>query len=153
VLFTGQFEHTVDAKGRLAIPAKYRALWNREQDGDAWYCVPWPEDRVLRLYTEKTYQSLASQWNQSLTPSQTQSRLQRGFFGLSERLEMDKQGRVILPRVHLDLVGLGPEVVVIGSLNRLEVVDRAKWLADLKQTFESLPQLAAGNDGRGAAQG
>lgn len=153
MLFTGQYEHSIDQKGRIAIPAKFRSQWDPETDGDAWYCVPWPEDRVLRLYTQATFNELASRWNQSLTPSATQARLHRGFFGLAERLEEDKQGRVVLPRHHLELTGLGSEVVVVGALNRLEVTDRAKWLEGLKTTFESLPALAAGAETKPDSQG
>ncbi len=40
--FTGYSEHTIDAKQRLAIPAKYRAQWDDKRDGTAWYGVPWP---------------------------------------------------------------------------------------------------------------
>ena len=42
MLFTGHSEHTIDAKLRLAIPAKYRNNLTPERDGLAWFCVPWP---------------------------------------------------------------------------------------------------------------
>ncbi|MDX2117776.1 MAG: hypothetical protein SFY96_06305 [Planctomycetota bacterium] len=141
MLFTGFAELTIDAKGRLAIPAKYRSQWVPERDGAAWFCVPWSEGRMLRLYTEGRFTQLSEQAPHSLTPGADEANLDADFYGLVARLEMDSAGRVILPREHLELVGLGTEVVVIGARNRLEVRDRATWKASLPERFTTLPRL------------
>ena len=139
--FTGYSEHSIDAKLRLAIPAKYRSMWDEKRDGTAWYGVPWPGG-VLRLYTETRFNELAdAMGTRSLTPGRDEASLDAGLFGFAERLEMDKQGRVVLPRLHLDLTGLGGEVVVVGARNRLEVYDRAGWVASMRERFERLPEL------------
>jgi MraZ protein len=140
--FTGYSEHTIDAKQRLAIPAKYRAQWDEKRDGTAWYGVPWPGG-VLRLYTETLFNELAEMMgSKSLAPGRDEASLDAGLFGFSERLEMDKQGRVALPRLALELTGLGSEVVIVGARNRLEVYDRAGWLATMRERFERLPEIA-----------
>jgi len=141
VLFTGFAELTVDAKGRLAIPAKYRGQWQPQRDGDAWFCVPWAEGRMLRLYTEGRFTQLAESASDSLTPASDVANLDADFYGLAERIEMDSNGRVILPRGLMELVGLSNEVVVVGARNRLEVRDRATWKASLQDRFTSLPRL------------
>lgn len=143
MLFTGHSEHTIDAKLRLAIPAKYRNQLVPERDGQAWFCVPWPGG-VLRLYTEKRFEELADQAPQSLMPGEEEADLESRFFGFAERLEMDGQGRIALPKQHLDLAGLSSaEVVIVGARNRLEVRDRAAWQAGQQESFARLPSLVA----------
>jgi MraZ protein len=143
VLFTGHSEHGIDAKLRLAIPAKHRSQVDAERDGPAWYCVPWA-DGSLRLYTERTFKELAARMDQTLTPDADRAELDAVLFGLAERLEMDGQNRIGLPKHHLELTGLSAtEVVVIGAGNRLEIRDRAAWLAGQRERFAKLPTLVA----------
>ena len=62
MLFTGQHEHTIDAKKRLAIPAEFRSQWRTEVDGAAWFAVPWLTTSglgVIRLYTERDFHAKA----------------------------------------------------------------------------------------------
>ncbi len=147
MLFTGHAELTIDAKQRLAIPSKFRGLLDAARDGNAWYCVPWPGG-LLRLYTAPRFMTLAERSEQSLTPDQDEASLQSDLFGFAERLEMDSAGRISLPRVQLELTGLGTEVVVVGAGNRLEVRDRSTWMASMKDRFSQLPTLVARIEGK-----
>ena len=143
MLFTGHSEHTIDAKLRLAIPAKHRNQVDPEKDGAAWVCVPWPGG-ILRLYTEKQFESLSARGDESLTPGEDEADLEAHLFGFAERLEVDGQGRVAIPRAHLELARLtSPEVVIVGARNRLEVRDRAAWKAGQQERFAQLPALVA----------
>lgn len=139
MLFTGHAEVTIDAKQRLSIPAKFRGLV-REEDGKAWYLVPWAGN-VVRMYTESRFVALAERGPQSLTPNSDQAELEATFFGLAERVEPDSNGRIVLPRSLTDLTGLGSDVVVVGAMNRLEIRDRAQWAAGLKERFAQMPAL------------
>jgi len=142
VLFTGFSEHVIDGKFRLAVPAKYRNQWVAERDGGAWMCIPWPTGH-LRLYTESTFGALAAHGGATLTPDADTAELEARLYGLAERLEMDSAGRLVLPRQHLDLIGLKAEtqVAVVGARNRLEVHDLAGWKSSLADRFKSLPDL------------
>ncbi len=141
MLFTGHSEHTIDAKLRLAIPAKHRALLDPKLDGTVWYCVPWPGE-ALRLYPQRRFEVLAEQGEQTLLPDPDWAALEATLFGNAERLEMDAEGRITIPRLHLELAGLAtPEVVVVGVRNRLEVRDRARWTAELRDRAARLPEL------------
>ena len=143
MLFAGHSEHSIDSKGRLAIPAKYRNQLDPQRDGQAWYCVPWPGG-VLRLYTERKFEDLAERMPQSLMPGQDEAEAESRFFGFAERLEMDAQGRIALPRQHLDLAGLtSADVVIVGARTRLEVRDRAAWQAGQQESFARLPSLVS----------
>lgn len=140
MLFTGSSDHTIDTKLRLAIPAKHRS---QVGEGTVWYCVPWPGG-VLRLYPEATFRDLASRAEQSLTPSEDEASIEASVFGFAERLEQDGQGRIALPKLHLELAEMkGGEVVVLGVRNRLEVRERAAWEAQRQAQFARLPDLVA----------
>lgn len=138
MLFTGTSDHTIDAKSRLAIPAKHRS---QVGESSAWYCVPWPGG-VLRLYPESTFRELATRPEQSLTPSEDEASVEASVFGFAERLEPDGQGRIALPRLHLELTEIkSGEVVVLGVRNRLEVRERSAWEAQRQAQFARLPDL------------
>ncbi len=150
MLFTGLSNHSIDAKFRLAVPAKYRNQWDAARDGAAWYCLPWPTGH-LRLYTENRFRALAEQREQTLTPGSDEAELEKVIFGFAERVEPDAAGRIAIPRHHLEMTGLGTEVVVVGAGVRLEVHDRAKWEQQKDDLFKRLPDLIAAVQARGKA--
>ncbi|MFN0012694.1 MAG: division/cell wall cluster transcriptional repressor MraZ [Phycisphaerales bacterium] len=141
MLFTGYSQHSIDSKLRLAIPAKYRNQWDSVRDGNAWFCIPWPTG-LLRLYTEAQFTQLARSMGSTLMPDANTAELQAGYFGFAERLEMDAAGRVTLLKKHLELTGLGTEVVVVGAMDRLEVRNKATWEADQREVFKRLQERA-----------
>lgn len=140
MLLTGQYEHSIDAKHRLAVPADIRSAWRPERDGSAWYAVPWP-DRTIRLYTEATFLALAASRRVTLTPDPAQADLQRALFGFTRRLEVDAAGRIRLPEDLLALTGLSGEVALVGMGEFLEIRDRADWKRTQADLFKALPEL------------
>ncbi len=140
MLFTGNSEHSIDGKGRLAIAAKHRAGWNKEKDGEAWFAVPWPTGH-LRLYSEKVFIDLAERETSSLAPAEERAGLDSTLFGFAERIEMDGNGRITLPKALTELTGIKNDVVVVGARDRLEVHDKEKWNATLQERFQRLPEL------------
>lgn len=140
MLFLGTTELTIDAKGRLAIPAKYRNRWDPARDGAGWVAVPWPGG-VLRLYTEGHFERLAGRLDESLMPSEQQAELDAQFFGQAEPLSPDSAGRLTLPKAHMRRCGLPNEVVLVGARNRLEVRAREGWQESGDERFEQLPEL------------
>ena len=154
--FTGQAEAKIDDKLRLAVPAKYRALADRmlqetpngdgESSGDgrvAWYCVPWPDGGLLRLYPEPRFSELSRNRVDTLTPDSETMDQEATVFGFAERVEPDKSGRVVLQKWHLELVELTKDVVVVGVNDHLEIRDREAWEASKAERFQKLRDLAA----------
>ena len=142
MLFTGEYEHSIDAKGRLAIPADVRARWQPEVDGLGWVAVPWTGG-VVRLYPQGAFEARAAAGPLTLTPGEDEAELQATLFGLAARLEMDGAGRVRLPDDLLSMVGLTAEVVLVGAGDRLELRDRAAWRASKSARLKQLPELIA----------
>lgn len=140
--FTGNAEATIDAKGRLAIPAKFRNRLDAERDGKCWVCVPWPGG-VLRVYTEREFERLASQGDSSLTPDNDLAALQATLYGMAETIEPDSAGRIAIPKQLQEMCGLSSEVAVIGAKDRLEIHDRKLWQESMAKRFAELPLLVA----------
>ncbi len=149
LVFTGTFEHAIDAKHRLAIPAEVRNLLLREApagiagvDG----AVPLAlyvtlGDGALCLYTEAGFEKRAAELDQSALDADELLEYERMLFSLANRVELDAQGRVRLPDHLLKQSGLGTEVVLIGVKDHLEVRDRAAWMAHVQQILAQKPGL------------
>ena len=119
-MFMGQYEHSIDAKGRAIVPAKYR-----EELGDVFY-VTWGVDGCLYLYPQHDWEELARKL-QSL-PSNQQSRLiQRQLMASASEVTLDKQGRILIPATLRKFAGIEKDVVLAGLLNRIEIWSEEKW--------------------------
>lgn len=140
MLFSGTYEHTIDAKSRLAIPADIRSRWDPTKDGVAWYAVPWDRG-LIRLYTEADFQKRAEAAELTLTPDEDEAELQATLFGLSARIEPDSAGRIRLPEEMLRMTGLPNEVVLVGARDRLEIRDRAEWNASVDDRLSKMREL------------
>ena len=122
MLFTGQFEHSIDAKQRLAVPAEIRNRWDATRDGAAWYAVPWLSDAggVIRLYTENEFHRRSAIGDATLLPDEDEARIQQTLFGLARRIEPDSAGRVRLPEDLLQFVSIRTDVTLVGAGDRLD---------------------------------
>lgn len=140
MIFTGNYEHAIDEKGRLAIPAEIRSKWDTATHGAAWQAIPWVGG-VIRLYTERAFTDRAMTGELTLFPDEDEAELQATLFGLSKRIEPDSAGRIRIPDDMLGLVGLGRNVVLVGSGDRLEVHDRDRWRASVQERLAKVPEL------------
>jgi len=114
----GKYQHTVDAKGRLFVPSKFR-----EELGEAFY-VTLGTDTCLTIYTQDSWDVILSKFN-ALPLSQAQK--MRFFFANACKCEPDKQGRFLLPQELRDYAGLRQEVKFIGQGDRAEIWDAERY--------------------------
>ncbi len=115
----GEYKHSIDAKGRLAIPAKLR-----EELGDH-FTVTKGLDGCLAIYPDAEWEGL-EQRIRSMPMSKARD-LQRFFFSAAFDAELDSQGRILLPANLRKYAGLTKETVVIGAFNHAEIWDAEKW--------------------------
>lgn len=121
VVFSGNFAHAIDTKNRLAIPAKHRSKIDPERDGQCLVIVPGtPADR-LWLYTERKFEELAARGDTGLIPDEDQLEFDQAYFPLAEYLEIDSQGRILVPEWMLAKAGLGRDIVICGVRDHLEL--------------------------------
>jgi len=140
VVFTGTYEHAIDAKQRLAIPSKVRAQVQRElglAEGDPIHFKVTLGDGFLRLYTVREFERIGEELRQN----GFDEAFERSFFSLAEEVETDRNGRVRLPERLLSRSGLAGDVVVLGNNDHLELRDRKSWQDEEKRLFEERPEL------------
>ncbi|HEX5240934.1 MAG TPA: division/cell wall cluster transcriptional repressor MraZ [Candidatus Limnocylindrales bacterium] len=120
-MFTGEYRHTVDDKGRLAIPARFRAQLAGGAVVSRWI------DGCLAIHTRAGWDALESRVS-SLAVTDGAARLfQRQIFGGALEAEVDKQGRVLLPSYLRDEAGLTTEAVVVGVRDHAEIWAPDRW--------------------------
>ncbi len=143
LVFTGTYEHTIDAKKRLAIPSDVRSLLHNGDDEDqpASLYVVLGEGQALCLYTEGGFEQRAAELDHSQLDADQLLTYERLLFSLAKRVELDKQGRIRLPENLLTMANLESDVVLIGVKDHLEVRDRETWLSHVKQMLEMQPQI------------
>lgn len=145
MVFTGTYDHTIDPKNRLAIPAELRAQIKRSakaESGDSVLLyVTLGTDRSLCLYTEKGFNQRAKELDHSEMDPHELLEYERVFYSLSKSVELDKQGRVTLPGDLLSRSGLGTEVVLIGVKDHIQVLDRKAWNQQLDQVLKDRPEI------------
>lgn len=115
---TGQYQHSIDNKGRLFIPAKLR-----EELGDTFY-VTMGIDRCLSVYSNESWNRFTEKF-ESLPYSRT--RAMRPLFANATKCEPDAQGRILLPTKLREYANLTKDVVVIGVSNRAEIWNADAW--------------------------
>ncbi|MFA9476931.1 division/cell wall cluster transcriptional repressor MraZ [Phycisphaerales bacterium AB-hyl4] len=145
MVFTGTYEHAIDKKNRLAIPADIRGQIQRSvgaAEGDSVYLyVTLGDDQALSLYTEQGFEQRARELDDSELEAGDLLAYERLLFSLARRVELDRQGRVRLPDNLLKQAGLGAEVVLLGVKDHLEVRDRQSWQEYVQQMLKSQPQM------------
>jgi MraZ protein len=143
-MLLGEYEHTIDDKNRLTLPAKFRQAF---EDG---IVVTRGLDGCLYAWTPQAWEEYRDSTLAALHPLSKEGRqMQRHFFSGASETSLDKQGRVSVPRALLEHAKLGRDVVVAGVNNRLEIWDRDAWRAELAEVEGSAEDVAE----RLAAQG
>ncbi|MEI6288020.1 MAG: division/cell wall cluster transcriptional repressor MraZ [bacterium] len=119
-MFVGQYNHNLDNKGRLAVPAKFRKELKKA-------VVTQGLDNCLVLYPQKEWQKVAQKFS-SLPINKANNRAMSRFMlaGATE-VEFDGQGRIILPEYLRKFAGLSKNVVIAGLYNYLEIWDEKDW--------------------------
>ena len=136
--FHGTFEHTLDAKNRLTVPARFRAALAGK------VFLVRGADPCISLYPESTYSELTEAALQGMNPFSTQAReLKRMFYGNATDSELDSAGRVMLTPRHLEHAGIDREVVITGAGDCLELWDRSAWEAYDRDLSQRAPDLTA----------
>jgi transcriptional regulator MraZ len=136
-MLLGEYEHTLDDKNRLTLPAKFRAAMA------GGVVLTRGLDSCVEGYTADDWNTLVERRLAGLDPFSRESRqLERYLYSGAVEAQPDKQGRVMLPPSLIEHAGLGREVVVIGMRGRIEIWDRAAWRAQLKEVMGSAEHVA-----------
>lgn len=133
MLFTGEYDHAMDDKQRISLPADIRARLDREQDGEGFYAVLGANGAVW-LWPDRPFARMVSgQGDGSGLPgflrSEEWAEFEELFFSQAAPVGVDSQGRIRLPERLARMAKLESLVSVLGVRDHLEIWDRATWTA------------------------
>ena len=120
-MFTGEYRHTVDDKGRLAVPVKFRSRLDPGSMVSGWL------DDCLAIHTKATWDELAAKIAALPFTDPTARLFSRFVFSHAVELEMDRQGRILLPAYLRESIGLGGDAVIVGSRDHAEIWAPDRW--------------------------
>ena len=142
--FRGTFEHSLDAKHRLTVPAKFRAAL---ADGVVLAVSPEATEgspRSIAIWTADAYDEYTKAALSNLNPLLPQAReLKRALFNNSHDTELDSANRVMIPTHFLSYAGIGKDVVVTGSGECLELWDRDAYRTYNEGVLTRFPEIAS----------
>jgi MraZ protein len=141
--FIGEYQHTIDQKSRLIIPARWRESISPERDGSGFYLTP-GFDQCLFVYTPTAWEETQSIVDALDYTLEDEREFQRMFFARARYSEMDAQGRILIESGLLRDARLRKKVVLTGVSQRIEIWDADRWAAYA---------LKGGQDFERAAQG
>lgn len=140
-MFRGINAITIDAKGRMAVPARYR-----DSLSSTLVLTIDTEERCLLLYREQEWQKIEDSLQKLPSFNPAARRIQRLLIGHATDLELDGQGRILLPQELRQYAAIQKQVVLIGQGNKFEIWDeihwqerRDLWLSDENNIQEQLP--------------
>lgn len=133
---TGHYEHSLDAKHRLSIPARYRAAFASA------LVLAKDSDPCIAVWTPEVHQSIIERAVSGKNPlGREYKQIQRFFQANSFAVELDPSGRVILPPPLLTHAGIEKDVVVAGVGDHLEVWGRDRWHEEQSALDESIGEV------------
>lgn len=120
-MFYGEYQHTVDPKGRVIMPSKFRDGLGEK------FILTKGLDNCLFVYSMEEWSNLEAKLkNLPLSNADARSFV-RFFFSGATECEVDKQGRILIPQNLREYAGLDKEIYIIGVSTRVEVWDKTKW--------------------------
>jgi MraZ protein len=134
-MFLGEYSHTIDDKGRLTIPAKFR------DELESGVVITRGLDGCLWAYGRSEWDALADKIGQLPTTNPAARNFSRFMFSSAFDSIPDRQGRILLPQKLRDYAGIQDETVIIGVKNKLEIWNPAKWadvVANVEQGTEDI---------------
>jgi MraZ protein len=141
-VFTGEYRHSVDDKGRIAVPAKFRTQLEDGAVISRWL------DGCLAIHTRAGWDLLSTKVS-GLPITDSGARLfQRYVFAGAFEADLDRQGRVVVPAYLREWAGLHGEAVVVGSRDHAEIWAPPRW-DDYRTALESPDELAKALEGLG----
>ena len=132
-MFMGTYGHSIDAKGRVIVPAKFREVL-----GDS-FVVTLGLDGCLFVYPEEEWEDFVKQLKE-LPGSKEARKLQRYFMAGAAPCDVDKQGRVLIPSSLREKVGLDNDVVFVGVMSKIEIWSKERW--EDNNDFDNVDDIA-----------
>ncbi|HNW39257.1 MAG TPA: division/cell wall cluster transcriptional repressor MraZ [Candidatus Omnitrophota bacterium] len=140
-MFYGEFEHSIDRKGRLILPAKFREV-AKNQFVEKFF-VTRGLDKCLFMFSEEEWRSQENKFKTMSFTKQQSRTFNRLLFSGAVDVNPDKQGRILLPQYLKDFADIKKDVMIVGVSNRIEIWSKNLWYdfyANSRQSFEEIAE-------------
>lgn len=139
-MFMGEYNHTIDAKGRLIVPAKFR-----EELGEV-FVITKGLDGCLCVYANDEWTAFEEKLRTLPFTNKNARKMTRFFMSGATSCEVDKQGRILIPSTLREFAELEKDVVLVGVASRIEIWSKDKWnenctYDDVEDIAESMAEL------------
>ena len=134
MMFMGEYNHTIDAKGRLIIPSKFR-----ESLGDT-FVVTKGLDGCLFVYDNEEWNAFEEKLKSLPITNKEARQFVRFFLAGAAEVEVDKQGRILVPNILREFAQISKDVVLIGVASRIEIWSKERF--DGMATYEDMDEIA-----------
>lgn len=142
-MLMGEYNHTIDAKGRLIVPAKFREILGDE------FVVTKGLDNCLFVYPNDEWQKFEEKLQTLPLTNKNARQFTRFFLAGAASVEVDKQGRILLPSVLREFAGLEKDVVLVGVASRIEIWSRDRWNESISTYDDDMDEVAANMESLG----
>jgi MraZ protein len=137
-MFRGRFEHSIDPKGRVSIPSKFREI----------LCTNYDERLIVTNFDDCLWAYPVTEWQiiedkvASLPQFKSEVKaLQRVFISAATECPIDKQGRILIPPTLRDYAGIEKDLVFVGMTKRIEIWSQERWKKVFEQSQENINQM------------
>ena len=143
MMLMGEYNHTIDAKGRLIVPSKFR-----EALGDT-FVVTKGLDGCLFVYDNEEWQAFEEKLRSLPITNKEARQFARFFLAGAAEVEVDKQGRILVPNILREFAQISKDVVLIGVASRIEIWSKERFegmasFEDMDEIAEHMAQLGLG---------
>ncbi len=138
-MFRGRFEYSLDDKGRVKIPPKFKEILRDKHQSTLVLTV---FDDCIYAYPYDVWEELEKKAVNLPLTNKAARRFKRMFFSSAQDVNIDKQGRILIPGVLREDAGIDKDVVVLGNLDHIEIWSKERWDSESKALRESEEELA-----------
>ena len=130
IIFRGRFENTIDSKGRISVPSKFREVLASHYDERL---ILTNFDECLWAYPVKEWQAIEEKVSTLPQFKPEVKALQRVFISAASECPLDKQGRILIPPSLREYAGIEREVVFVGMVKRIEIWAKNRWTKEFEK--------------------
>lgn len=134
IMFMSEYTHSIDTKGRVIVPAKFRESLGNE------FVITQGLDGCLFVFPNEEWNAFEEKLKSLPMSNKDARKFVRFFLAGAATVELDKQGRILIPTVLREFAGLEKDVVVVGVGSRVEIWDKSRW--DEATTFSDMDEIA-----------
>jgi MraZ protein len=120
-MFLGQYTHSLDGKGRLIVPARFR----EDIQGSIYLTQGFDEN--LRMLPEETFQSIYNRVTEMSSTDPTARQLRRLIFSSAQKVDLDNNGRILVPKYLREVANLASEAIIVGVGESIEIWSPDAW--------------------------